>query len=291
MRIRRLANGLAVTFLALGLAAAPASAATLAKAKPGRIMSTNMCNDLLLLMLVPKERISSITYLAHDAVAMLMPGADTGVRINHGTAEEVVRERPDLILASPWSTPALRRLGAKVGAPVAEIDAANSFADIRRITRQIGALVGEPARAEALIAGMDRTLAELAATHPRRTVRVVAWSGPGSVPGKGTLTDEIIRIAGGENIAAKYDDGRYSSFGMEELLRARPDALMHGEDRYDGPSLRDSAVAHPVMRKAFAGRQISYPASLYTCGLPQSASAARDLRAALGKLPAGGVTW
>jgi iron complex transport system substrate-binding protein len=185
----------------------------------------------------------------------------------------------------------LRRLGAKVGAPVVEIDAANSFADIRRVTRQIGTLVGEPDRAEALIADMDRTLAELAATRPRRTVRVVAWSGAGSVPGKGTLTDELIRTAGGENIAVKYDDGRYSSFGMEELLRARPDALLHGADRYDGPSLRDAAITHSVIRKAFRGRQISYPASLYTCGLPQSAEAARNLREALGRLPAGGVSW
>jgi len=273
------------------LLAAPAGSSAAPTARPRRIMSTNMCSDLLLLMLVPKARISSITHLAHDAVAVLMPGADAGVRINHGTAEDVLREKPDLILASPWSSAPLRRLAAKVGAPVAEIDAANSFADIRRITRQTGALVGEPERAEALIADMDRTLAGLAATRPRRTVRLVAWSDAGSVPGRGTLTDEIIRVAGAENVAVKYEDGRHSSFGMEELLRARPDALMHGEDRYDGPSIRDALVTHPVIRKAFAGRQISYPASLYTCGLPQSADAARDLRAALAKLPPGSVPW
>lgn len=291
MRLRRPIAGLAAALLAIAPTAAPAGAAPAKPTKPRRIMSTNMCSDLLLLMLVPKARISSITYLAHDAVAVLMPGADAGVPINHGTAEEVVREKPDLILASPWSATSMRRLAARVGAPVAEIESANSFADIRRIVRQTGALVGERERAEALIARMDRTLADLAATRPRRTVRLVAWSGASSVPGKSTLTDEIIRMAGGENIAAKYDDARYSSFGMEELLRARPDALMHGEDRYDSPSIRDSLMAHPVIRKAFAGRQISYPASLYTCGLPQSAEAARDLRAALAKLPAGGVPW
>lgn len=287
MRLRRPIAGLVAALLAT----APAAGLAKPEAKPHRIMSTNMCSDLLLLMLVPKARISSITYLAHDAVAVLMPGADAGVRINYGTAEEVVREKPDLILASPWSATAMRRLAAKVGVPVADIESANSFADIRRIVRQTGALVGEPARAEALIARMDRTLADLAASRPRRTVRLIAWSDAGSVPGKGTLTDEIIRLAGGENIAAKYDDERYSSFDLEELLRARPDALLHGEDRYDGPSIRDSRAAHPIIRKAFAGRQISYPASLYACGLPQSADAARDLRGALAKLPAGGVPW
>lgn len=280
----------------LSLAAAaplvpPPTAGKAAPRKPQRIMSANMCNDLLLLMLVPKERISSITYLAHPAVEVLMPGADEGIAINHGTAEEVVRQQPDLILASPWSTSTMRQLGAKVGSPVAEIDAANSFEDIRRVTRQMGALVGEPERAEALIAQMDRTLKELEATRPAKRVRVVAWSGGGSVPGAGTLTDEIIRAAGAENVAVKYKDGRYSSFGLEELLVSRPDAIMRGEDRYNGPALRDSVTEHPVVKRAFRGRQMVYPASFYTCGLPQSADAARELRSALERLPEGGVTW
>lgn len=260
-------------------------------AKPQRIMSTNMCSDLLLLMLVPKERISSITYLAHDPVSQLMPGADEGVGINYGTSEEVVRDKPDLILASPWSTPVMRRLGAKVGAPVAEIDAANSFDDIRRITRQIGELVGEPQKAEQLIAEMDRELAQLAATRPARPIEVVVWSGSGSVPGQGTLTDQIITAAGARNVAAKFRDGRYSSYGIEELLAARPQAIMRGEDRYDAPSLQDAAAVHPVIRKAFKGRQVTYPASLYTCGLPLSANAARQLRTTLASVPAGDVQW
>ena len=79
-------------------------------AKPRHIMSMNMCNDLILLMLVPRERIASVTYLAHDAVDALMPGSDRGIPINHGTAEDIVVQKPDLILASPWSTPAARRL-------------------------------------------------------------------------------------------------------------------------------------------------------------------------------------
>jgi iron complex transport system substrate-binding protein len=259
--------------------------------KPQRIMSTNMCADLLLLTLVPKDRIASITFLAHDAVAILMPGADEGIAVNHGTAEEVVHQRPDLILASQWSTPVMRRLAAQVGVPVVEVDDANSFEDIRRITRQIGAVVGEPDRAEALLAEMDRTLHELDATRPNETVRVVAWDGSQSVPGGGTLTNEIIEAAGAVNLAAKLPDANYSTFGIEELLAARPDAIMRGEDRYDGPSLTESVGEHPVVREAFAGRRITYPAPLYTCGLPQSAEAAKELREALATLRAGGGPW
>ena len=264
----------------------------IAAGKPQRIMSTNMCSDLLLLMLVPKERIASLTSLSHDAVAVLMPGADDGVAVNYGTAEEVVQQAPDLILASPWTTPAMRRLAARIGVPIVDVEQAASFADIRRITRQVGAAVGEGDRAEMLIADMDRTLADLAATRPARTVNVVAWDGGGnSVPGAGTLTDAIIRAAGAHNLAAEMSDASFSSFGLEELLAARPDAILRGEDRYDTPSLSNSVTEHPIVREAFRGRRLTYPAPLYACGLPQSARAARELRAALRHVPAGGVTW
>lgn len=286
--------GMVAILAAIACAAAAARVEpdeTAPRARPQRIMSVNMCTDILLLMLVPRRRIASITWLAHEPVEALMPGADAGVPTNRGTAEEVVRQQPDLILASPWSTPTLRRLAARVGAPVMEIDSANSFEDIRRITRQVGAAVGEPERAEALVAEMDRKLAELERTRPERPVEVAAWSSGDVVPGAGTLTDEIIRVAGAVNLARRIPEASRSSFGVEELLAARPDAIMRGEDRYDAPAMRDAVSEHPAIRKAFAGRRLTYPASLYACGLPQSADAARELREALARVPAGSMPW
>ncbi|AKH43847.1 iron complex transport system substrate-binding protein [Altererythrobacter atlanticus] len=242
-------------------------------------------------MLVPPDRIASVTYLAHDAVEVLMPGADRGLRTNRGTAEDLVRDRPDLILTNPWAAQQMNRLAEKVGAPMVEIGSASNFEDIRRITRQAGAAVGEPERAEELIAAMDRDLAELGATSPAEPMRVVAWNGDGSVPGKGTLTDAIIRAAGAENVAATMPDSRFSTYGMEELLLARPDAILRGNSTYDQPSLRETANEHPLIRKAFAGRQIAYPASLYGCGLPISTKAAQQLRDALETVPEGPVRW
>jgi len=286
---------LAVASAAVPSSAAPAMVAADAvaarPAKPHHIMSLNMCSDLILLMLVPRERIASITYLAHDAVDALMPGADKGVRTNHGTAEEVLLQRPDLILASPWTTPVARRLSKQVAASVIEVEDATDFASIRHIVRQIGAAVGEGARAEALIRQMDADLAALAAERPKPPLRVVAWSGDGSVPGRGTLTDAIITAAGGINIGAKRPDGRFSSFGVEELLAARPDAIMQGAGNYRAPSLRSARARNPLIDKLFAHRQIDYPDAAYACGLPQSAKVARDLAKAFAAIPRGGPRW
>jgi len=282
--------------LAFGIGLAPQADATApatphVAAKPQRIMSMNMCNDMMLLMLVPRERIASITYLAHDAVETLMPGADRGVAINHGVAEEILQQQPDLILASPWSTPVARNLARRVGAPVVEVEAANDFEAIRRVMRQIGDAVGERPRAETLIREMDAELARLAARRQDRPLRVVAWTGDGSVPGTGTLTDAIITVAGAENIAAKKQDDSYSSFSVEELLVARPDAIMQGNGRYDRPSLRQARARHPLIDRLFAGRQIDYPDAAYTCGLPQTALAARALADAFDRIPREGPRW
>lgn len=273
---------------AIGVASSASTAPFAAPlAKPQRILSLDLCDDLVLLMLVPKSRIASITFLAHDAVAALMPGADAGVAINHGSAEEVLRDRPDLILASPWSAPTAQKLARQTGTPIVAIDEADDFAGIRRVFRQAGAAVGEPARAEALIHGMDAELARLDATRPARRVRVVAWGGGGAVPGRGTLSDAIIRAAGADNIAARFGDRRSSSFGLEELLAARPDAILQGVEPYRQASLHEQSARHPVLARAFAGRRIDYPDAAYNCGLPQSADAAAALRMALARLPAG----
>ena len=265
--------------------------APVAVRKPTRIMSMMLCNDVLLLMMVPRDRIASITYLAHDAVEALLPGADTGVAINHGTAEEILLQKPDLILAGTDSAPMARKLAKAVGARVVEVGAANSFADIRRVVRQVGQAVGEPGQAHALLAEMDRKLAWLASHQTARPLRVVAWSGSQAVPGKGTLTNEIIAASGADNIAARLPDSRYGSFGLEELLAARPDAILQGETRWSGPSLQDAQSMHPLIERYWRGRRIGYPDAAYACGLPQSADAAIALRNLYRELPAGRPRW
>ena len=99
------------------LAIQPAAAAPSGPTKPQRILSMNLCADMLLLELVPKTRIAGVTYLAHDGAEALFPGADAGVTVNHGTPEDIINLKPDLILAGTFSTPLTRRLAKAIGVP------------------------------------------------------------------------------------------------------------------------------------------------------------------------------
>jgi len=288
--------GWALRIAAIGLAAAAlgsspaAAAAAAAQPKPMHILSMNMCTDLLLLQMVPKARIASVSYVAHDAVLALFPGADDGLAINHGTAEDILKQKPDLILAGEYSTPVTTAMARRVGARLVQVRESTTFAEIRETVRQVGEAIGEPERAAALVGHIDAVLADLAARPPKRRLRVVAWSGGSSVPGRDSLTNAIVEAAGAVNIAA-LPGKHYATFGAEELLAADPDALLFEGVKFGKPSLRSDEGQHPVVRRIYGARRISYNEAAHGCGLPQSADAARDLRRALDALPERRAGW
>jgi len=271
-------RALRIAAIALAAAVLPG----LAAAKPQRILSMNQCTDLLVLQLVPKGRVAAVTYLARDGSSALFPGAADGVAVNYGTPEDIIKFRPDLILTGDFSLAVTRRLAKEVGAPIVEVKSTRTFDDVRRNLRQVGAAVGEPERAEALVRQMDAQLAGLAARAPARPVRVVAWDGGATVPGTDTFANRIIAAAGAVNIAAQPGP-IYTSFDVERLLEARPAALLFGGD--GRPLLQSEEGRHRIVRRVFAGRRIAYPETAFNCGLPQSAKAAVDLRRQLDALP------
>lgn len=277
----------ALRLAATGLAAAilPGVAAGAPAPKPQRILSMNQCTDLLLLQLAPKARIAGVTYLARDAARTLFPGAASGIAVNYGTPEDIIKFRPDLIITGDFSLAVTRRLAREVGAPLVEVKSARTFDDVRRSIRQVGSAVGEPARAEALVRHMDLQLAELAARRPARPNRIVAWDGGATVPGTETFANEIIRAAGALNIAARPGP-TYTSFGVEELLQANPEALLYGGG--ERPLVQNEESRHRAIRRVFAGRRIAFADVTSSCGLPQSAEAALSLRRALDALPPAG---
>ena len=255
--------------------------ATAADSAPRHVMSLSMCTDDLLLELLPAERIASLTYYSRDpSISRQWPQA-AKMRINWGTAEEVLAEKPDLVLAGTYTTPATRSLLKTLGWPLLEVPPAVDFGEIRAVTRQVARALKEEAAGEALIAKMDSTLSQLAASKPAQTMRVAAWGEGGSIPGKGTLFDAILTAAGGVNIAATLDGGAYASFDVEQLIAAHPDILAYASNIADTPGLNTELAEHPLIRKLYSGRRVAYPTALYNCGVVESADAAVALRAGL----------
>jgi iron complex transport system substrate-binding protein len=258
-----------------------ASRAPAGDSGPRHVMSLSMCTDDLLLELLPPRRIASVTYYSRDPGNSYQWPQAAKVRINWGTVEEVLAQKPDLVLAGTYTTPAARSLLKRLGWPLLEVPPAADFDQIRAVTRQVAHALKEDAAGEALIAKMDQTLHDLAASRPRQTIRVAAWGEGGSIPGRGTLFDAILNAAGGVNIAAMLEGEAYASFDIEQLIAAHPDVLAYSSDLTDTPGRNTEVAQHPLIRKLYSGRTITYPGALYSCGVVESADAAAALRVSL----------
>jgi iron complex transport system substrate-binding protein len=273
----------------LGSVLLPGAAPALPAAPgPQHVMSLSMCTDDLLLELLPPERIASVSYYSRDPSNSYQWPQAAKVRVNFGTVEEVLAEKPDLVLAGTYTTPAARSLLKRLHWPLLEVPPAADFDEIRTVTRQVAHALQRDEVGEALIAKMDSTLQELASTRPRQNIRVAAWGEGGSIPGKGTMFDTILKAAGGVNIAESLDSGAYTSFDVEQLLLAHPDILAYASDVADTPGLNTDLARHPLILKLYSGRQVPYPSALYSCGVVESADAAVTLRAGLLRAMRGG---
>lgn len=243
---------------------------------PMRVMSINQCTDQIVLALLPPSRIASVSFLARDPHGSLMADAARHVADNHGTAEEVMRQHPDLVIAGRSTTPAVRAFLKRLGWPLLEVDEADSFDAIRTITRQIADAVDARARGEALIADMDRKLADLALDRGP-AIRVAAWDGGGFSAGKGSLYDLILQTAGAVNVANLPPASGYGRPDVEVLLATAPQLLLQGG--YEGGSLRENVARHPLVRRYWGpSRTLVVPSGYYACGTPMVADAALLLR-------------
>jgi iron complex transport system substrate-binding protein len=245
-----------------------------AAAPPQRIMSLKVCTDELLLDLVPPSRIASVTFLSREKASLKVWPQGAPVPVNHGTAEEILTTRPDLILTDPFMAPSLRPILAKSGARIVEVPPAETFAQVRVVVRQVAKAVGEEARGEALIARMDARLRDLETHRPAKTLTLMEWGGGGQVPGKGGLFDTVVTAAGGRVV------GQGGFYDVESLIAAKPDALVYGDTYAGTTSLRADQDLHPALMKQYAGKRISFR-SLYECGVPEAADAAKQLQDAL----------
>jgi iron complex transport system substrate-binding protein len=275
--------------LALAMLAATPVAAAEPAPKPQRIVSLYLCADQLLLQLVGRERIVSLDHLVTDADSSYMAAEAKGIPVNYGTAEEAIALKPDLVVTGPWAQRSRIDLLRRFGVPVLEVGLVDTFEGIRRETLRVAAALGEAERGRALVAAMDARLAAARAEVPpgaRPTAAVTMASGV--AVGRGTLVDELLDVAGFDNLAARLGLDGYGYLPLESLVMARPDLLVVDRARPGRASLAAERLQHPVLRDLFDARHVvTLPERLWTCPGTFSAEAADILVRARRALAAG----
>lgn len=266
---------------ALLLAAALFLAAGGARAeKPSRIVSLNLCTDELVLRLAAPGRVASVTWLSQDPRNANMAEAARRVPAHHGEAEEVLAFRPDLVVAGTHSTRAAVRMLRRAGVKVHEFGLPRTLAEMRAQITEMAALIGEPERGAALVAGIDARLAALAGRRGPR-LRAVVLRPNGFTVGRGSLVDEILSLAGLTNIAAELGVESYGQISLETVALGGADMLILNDTPDGPPSLAHEVLHHPVIARLGARlKLVALPSRLWTCAGPSVVDAIEQLAGA-----------
>lgn len=248
-------------------------------AAPQRIASLNLCTDLLLLELVEPERIVSLTYWAADPDLSRLAGQVGDIPLNHSLAEEIVPAQPDLVLAGQFSDTQVVTLLRRLGYRVEVMDVPLTLAGMREHLLAFGELVEEPDRARALADAIDVRLAAVAAQSRGSDWPLAAVYGPQGVsPGRETLMNDLLQLAGYRNLAAEKGIVSYGTLSLESLVAAEPDVLVIDDLTQDRNSIAHHALRHPALARQFRpGQIVSLPPNLTACVGPTVAEAAEQL--------------
>jgi iron complex transport system substrate-binding protein len=269
MKMRRVSRGFITALRALLCAGLSLGSAANVAAGPTRVVSLNPCLDAMLVELVPRERIAAISHYSRNPWDSTIADLAHTLPIIHETAEEVVALKPDLVVTGLYSAAATRNALERVGIRVELFDIPTTIEQSHAQVRRLAELLDEPERGEALIARIDAAIAS--ARPPAGTPRLTAavYQPGGYTAGSRTITDDLMRIVGLENLPTRYGMEQHLPIALEVLLRSPPDLLLVGETTRGAPTQAERIVHHRALR-VLEDRMTrhEYPARLLYCAGP-----------------------
>ncbi len=198
-------------------------------APPQRIISTAPSFTETLFALGAGDRVIAVSTYCHYPTAVdKLPRIGSYLQPN---IEVIAKMKPDLVLVHAEQKQALQQLN---GLGVRTLALRNtSLEDTLRTVREVGSAVGLESEGVAMEARIRAELAAIekrTASQPKRTLLFVVGRTPGRLDGmvavgKGSFLNELIRIAGGQNVL--FDSPvTYPKISIEGVMRLTPDVIV-----------------------------------------------------------------
>ena len=250
------------------------------------VASINLCADQLVLTLADPAQIRTVSWLAADPHESMLDDEARRYPLNYGSAEEILRFAPDVVVAGTFTSAFTRALLRDLGYTVVDLAPENSVADIERNIEIVGSVLQREEHAALLVREMRARVAALVAARRPQPVTAVVVRPGGFTVGAHTLADELMKLAGLRNIVAEGGLDRWGSLSMETLLRSAPAVLVFTGYRREQPSLANLALEHAALTNLSATTAtVIVPAKYWSCGLPASLHSVELLQAARRELP------
>lgn len=235
---------------------------------PKRVISLNLCTDILVLSLAEPSQLVSVSHIATDPVSSPVAQAAKNYHLNRSGLEEILSLKPDLVLASIYTAPHILAALEQAGIAVERFGYAQNFTDIAQQIAQMGKALGQQNRAEMQIADINRTIGSV--KKREQPVTAILYEPNGYTSGAGTLADEIMKQLGIINLAAGDSRLVAGRVTLEDLIRLKPDMIIEPKF-YEKPALAYQNYRHPVMKalvseKGRKTQHIAVPGRYWSCG-------------------------
>lgn len=148
--------------------------------------------------------------------------------------EKIVAAKPDLLLFISGSEEVRKKLTDEYKINVLVVDAKN-LDEVYASIRMLGIALNAQDAAEQVVGDMQKTVKEVtdkvakATTKPK--VYFETWDDPLSTAGDGTFINDLIKMAGGENIAA--DVKGWAPYSAEQVAAKNPDFIIGSTEGTD----------------------------------------------------------
>lgn len=153
--------------------------------------------------------------------------------------EKIISLNPDLVLATEEHEKAVDQL-TKYNIPTVSLNP-KSVSEVFDTITLIGKVTGRDVQAAALVADMKSRIAKITTKTAQLTdaqkpkVLIVIWHDPLMTVGSGTFHDELIKMAGGVNIAGNLSG--YPAISLETVIADNPQIIIAGVGMGEGESL------------------------------------------------------
>lgn len=248
---------------------------------PKRVVSMNLCTDQLAFMLAAPGQLVSVSYLSSAPRSSLIHDNLQDLHINHGLAEEILRLKPDLVIAGRYTTRTTVHLLRRLGLRVEEFSPSQSLEDIRVNIRKMGRLLHRAEAAEKQIRAFDNKLARLMRSNlPRKDQPVLGiYSLNSYVSGKGSLESEMTEAAGFRHMGSEIGLVGAGRISLENLILTNPDQLVTWTRQSSIPSRSSEAQHHPALKNWFGqDRRIFLDQRHWICGTPEILNGIKSLK-------------
>lgn len=194
------------------------------KEVPERIISLSPANTEILFAIGAGDRVVGVTeycnYPAEAEEREKIGGVSTV------SIEKVVALEPDLVLGCELNGKETFERLEELDITVVVSNPVN-VSEIQDGIMLVGRITGEEKNASSVVADMERRMEEIKKKTrdvKRAKVAHITWHDPIWVAGSGTVQDELIEIAGGENVFSDVKD--WDTVSLEKFIDRNPDVII-----------------------------------------------------------------